>query len=201
MSGPWHVYAILGQDPGEVRLRGLGGAPVQAVRGGAVWALASERPEHGPSAADPLEHHRVIEGALERWPLLPARFAAPLGLEALVRRLERDAQAHLAALERVRGAREFAIRAELGGVTPGPRANAASGRAYLEARRAETTANARLLECCGWLCGRLAPFALEFAHRYPEPTLYRGAALVAEGQIEEFRRAFALALEALRAKK
>ena len=187
----WHLYAILGQDPGEVRLQGLGGAKVQAIRGGPLWALASERAEHGTNAADPLEHHRVIERALERWALLPARFAAPQSLDALLRRLEHDASTHLAALERVRDSREFSIRAEL----EPDHAGTASGSVRPEAAPAH--ANTRLAEFSQGLCEHLTPFALEFAHAYPEPSLYRGSVLVARGRLEAFWHAFAAALEAL----
>jgi hypothetical protein len=199
----WHVYAILGQDPGEVRLQGLGGGRVQAVRGGAVWALASERGS-AVTAADPIEHHRVIEGALEQWPLLPARFAAPVTLETLVQRLERDALIHIAALERVRDAREFAIRAELEDVPPTaatPPEAPTTGRAYLQSRRQELlaneTANAKLLAFSDQLCARLAPFALEFTHRYPQPGLYRGVALVPQAGLDAFGHAFAETLAAM----
>ena len=194
MIRTWHVYAILGHDPGEVRLQGLGGAKVQAIRGGPIWALASECAGGTPNASDPLEHHRVIERALERWPLLPARFAAPVALDSLIHRLEHDAQAHLVALERVRDSREFAIRAEVLEAmmpTATPRAMRYTESTVLE------KANTRLLEFSEQLANALAPFALEFSHRYPEPNLYRGAVLVARGRLEDFWHAFAATLAQL----
>ena len=67
----WHVYGILEQQPRDLKLEGLHGAPVHALGGPNVWALASEVTTGlnviPTNALDPIMHHKVIEAALEHW--------------------------------------------------------------------------------------------------------------------------------------
>jgi Gas vesicle synthesis protein GvpL/GvpF len=197
----WHVYGILGQQPRDLKLEGLHGAPVHVLGGPNVWALASEVTTGlnviPTNALDPIMHHKVIEAALERFDVLPARFTAPIEHRMLLNRLEADSAKHLSALARIRGSLEFGIRAQIdpglppvvGGLEQPVRS---SGRAYLESRREEFKAEqvARSeLECLARELEKALP-ALEWSHRFPEPGLYRGSALVPKAKLLDFRMAF-----------
>jgi Gas vesicle synthesis protein GvpL/GvpF len=193
----WHVYGILAQQPRDLKLEGLHGAPVLALGGPNVWVLASEVQVAPTNALDPIMHHKVIEAALEHWDVLPARFTAPIEHRLLLNRLEADSEKHLAALARVRGSLEFGIRAQIDPGLPAVQGGLeqpvrSSGRAYLESRREEFQAEqvARSeLECLARELEKALP-ALEWSHRYPEPGLYRGSALVPKAKLLNFRMDF-----------
>jgi Gas vesicle synthesis protein GvpL/GvpF len=193
----WHVYGILGQQPREVRLEGLHGAPVRVLGGPNVWALASEVQSLPTNALDPIMHHKVIEAALEQWDVLPARFMAPIEHRLLLNRLEANSQKHLLALARIRGSLEFGIRAQIDPGLPPVKGGLeqpirSSGRAYLESRREEFNAEQITrseLECLARELEKALP-ALEWLHRFPEPGVYRGSALVPKATLLNFRMAF-----------
>jgi hypothetical protein len=115
MSGEvLYVYAISDSSPDSVAT-GLHGAPLRAIECGSVQAIVSEHAVAPEPDEDLLwAHERVVEALMEGATILPMRFGSTVeGPEALVAMLEPRREAFLAALERVRGAVELSVRAEL----------------------------------------------------------------------------------------
>ena len=192
-----HVYAILNSKPSELELQSLGISNLRLIEASGLFALvsnASEQTEPTKLAIAALEHNAVIERALEFSSLLPARFTAPLEEHLILTQLKHNQAAYQTALDRVRNALEFALRAEVAAITPEPVANnTSSGRAYLESRRTqfnlEHQNRTKLEAIAASLEQQLGSLAREVLHRY-EPNLYRGCYLVCRDNTEVFKHAF-----------
>jgi hypothetical protein len=113
-GGVLYVYAVADSFSGGA-VRGLHGAPLRAVECGPVQAIVSEH----AVAPEPDEellwaHEQVVEQLMEGAAILPMRFgntvASPGELEAILARRQAE---FAASLERVRGAVELSVRAQL----------------------------------------------------------------------------------------
>jgi hypothetical protein len=184
-----YLYAIAEElaelPPGP----GIGGAPLgrRSVEG--LDLVVSELDGEPPEAAEEsvLAHARTVEGLLARsGALLPARFGRAFADEGA---LEEAVRARLPALRealvRVRGCVELGVRVVAEERPAAP--PAATGRAYMEARLAETEAAERLAR---ELHEPLAALARSSAHAVGKtPRLLLSAAyLVEPGEVEPFRR-------------
>ncbi|MDT0317833.1 GvpL/GvpF family gas vesicle protein [Streptomyces millisiae] len=153
----WYVYAVTrarGADSVREELRGLDGAPVHALRDGALAAVASPV-RAADFAEEPLRahledlgwlertargHQRVVDGLLSTGCVLPMRLATVCRDPAGVRRLLTGNRAGLeAAIERLDGCAEWGVKmyAEPSCATPSDSAATnppASGRDYLRRR-------------------------------------------------------------------
>jgi hypothetical protein len=116
MSGSvLYVYALTGSFSGSLRAAGLHGAPLRAIAGGPLEAIYSEH----AVAPEPDEkllwaHEQVVEDLMESSNILPMRFGSTVeNREALAALLRERREEFMAALERVRGAVELSVRAQL----------------------------------------------------------------------------------------
>src|SRR4051794_3956519 len=109
------VYAICEWDGLRLPdLRGLGGAPVEAIVAGPLLAFAGEvEGVEGALTVDALTaHERVVEALMDERAVLPMRFGTTFAARgALVSALAVRREPMLDALERVRGRVELAVRA------------------------------------------------------------------------------------------
>jgi hypothetical protein len=192
-----HLYAILDSKPSIQDLNTLGISSLRLVEASGLYALVSTaNPQTEPTelAIAALEHNAVIEKALTFCSLLPARFTAPLEENVVVNKLSGNLEAYQTALEGVRNALEFALRAEVpaGKLEPVTSDNS-SGRAYLESRRKqfnqEHENRSKLEAIAASLELRLGSLAIKVLHRY-EPNVYRGSYLVKRANLEVFKNAF-----------
>jgi gas vesicle protein GvpL/GvpF len=114
-GGVLYVYAIADSSfPGTVAT-GLHGAPLLALECGPVKALVSEHAVAPEPGEDLLwVHERVVEESMEATTILPMRFGSTVDRpEALLAMLEQRRNEFVASLERVRGAVELSVRAQL----------------------------------------------------------------------------------------
>ena len=174
------VYAIGDRPEAPPRGTGLGDAPLEGVREGALVAVVS-RHDAAPGAVEDLwAHERVVEAAMEDRAVLPARFGTTLEDDAALRAVLAERQDEfLAALARVRGRLEVGIRA----VQPAeaPRAPAATGREYLEGRLRDDRSAQALHET-------LTGLAVEAARRPSRPgEVLRAAYLIEAPALAGFR--------------
>jgi Gas vesicle synthesis protein GvpL/GvpF len=170
------LYAVCEQPerplPG---VSGLAGAPVEGIAEGPLLAVASrfERLPDEPAVDSLWAHERVVEAVQAQRAVLPVRFGTREPDEAGVRAgLASRREPLLAALERVRGRVELAVRATA------PARRPRDGREYLRRRRGA----AELHES-------LASLAVA-ARRRPEHgpgELLRASYLVEEPQLASFR--------------
>ena len=197
-----HVYAILDSKPSNQDLNTLGISSLRIVEASGLYALVSTaNPQTEPTelAIAALEHNGVIEKALTFCSLLPARFTAPLEENVVVKKLSGNLEAYKTALEGVRNALEFALRAEVPAEKlEAVRSDTSSGRAYLESRRAqfkqEHQTRSKLEAIAASFELRLGSFALEVLHCF-EPNVYRGSYLVRRDNLEVFKNAFQSSLK------
>ncbi|HMC49057.1 MAG TPA: GvpL/GvpF family gas vesicle protein [Solirubrobacterales bacterium] len=113
-GGVLYVYAITDSFPGTVAT-GLHGATLRAFDSGPVRAIASEHAVVPEPDEDQLwAHERVIEDLMKASTILPMRFGSTVErAEALAAMLEQRQEEFIASLERVRGAVELSVRAQL----------------------------------------------------------------------------------------
>jgi len=138
MSGVLYVYAIT-DSLAQPRGTGLGEAPLQRIESRPLAGIASEHavpPELDEKVL--WEHEQVVENLMSMGAILPLRFGSSVEhAEALIAMLAERREEFLAALERVRGAVEISVRAEVSvAPTEAPPPRPQSGTAYL-LRRAE----------------------------------------------------------------
>jgi hypothetical protein len=118
MSEVLYVYAVTDSFPGSVAT-GLQDAPLRAIECGPVQAVVSEhaappKPNEGLLWA----HEQIVEELMEESTILPMRLGSTVeGTEALIPMLERRREEFIASLNRVRGAVELSVRAQLPSVT------------------------------------------------------------------------------------
>lgn len=114
-GGVPYVYGVTDAFRHSLAVAGLHGMPLRVVASGSVMAIYSEH-AHAPEPDEDLlwAHERVVEELMEGATILPMRFGSTVaGPEALVATLERRQEEFVAALERVRGAVELSVRAQL----------------------------------------------------------------------------------------
>lgn len=127
---------------------------MQSVEEGAIGAWFSEAPSGSPSpeVVALRAHDSVVRTALRSATPLPVRFGTVYASEAALRASLRERESELrAALEKVNGRVEMGLRVEWKASEPAPSSTGAegpvaSGRGYLERRRAEIEVQAALLE-------------------------------------------------------
>jgi Gas vesicle synthesis protein GvpL/GvpF len=163
-----YVYAIT-ESPPPPSARGLHGTPLRAVGEGPPFAIVSEHPDLPIEAAedDLWAHERVVEELMEGGALLPMRLGSTAADDEELLRILRERGAEFqAALERVRGAVELAVRARLrhaagagapvGAASEGPGAGTAYLLERLEGERDAADAVARIHEPLAALARRSA---------------------------------------------
>lgn len=114
-GGVLYVYAVTGSFPDLLGVAGLRGAPLRAVASGLVAAIYSEH-EIAPEPDEELlwSHEQIVEELMEGSTILPMRFGSTVeGPEALADWLAGGREEFSVSLERVRGAVELSVRAQL----------------------------------------------------------------------------------------
>jgi hypothetical protein len=131
-----YLYAITESGGEAPDCPGLGDAPLGLLHAGEVAGLYS-RHEAGDFAPEPdalWRHDQVVEAAMSRGAVLPARFGTTFtDTSALATALERGQAALRRQLERVRGCVELAVRVSLPPLAPHAPAD---GRNYLHVKLA-----------------------------------------------------------------
>lgn len=114
-GGLLYVYAITDSSFPGTAASGLQGAPLRALESGQLQALVSEHAAAPEPGEDLLwVHERVVEELMKGATILPMRFGSTVeGPEALFAMLEQRHDEFIASLERVRGAVELSVRAQL----------------------------------------------------------------------------------------
>ena len=114
MSGVLYVYAIT-DSLAAPSVIGLHGSPLRRIKSGQLAALISEH----PMAPEPDEevlwaHEQAVEDLMSRATILPLRFGSSVERAGdLIAMLADRREEFTDALERVRGAVELSVRAEL----------------------------------------------------------------------------------------
>ena len=202
-----HLYAISSAASLEplagLALVGIGGTPVRVIEFAALTALVSDAAGDGSLASsDALVHHAVIERAMGTAHLLPARHSAPLALEVLSAHLMEHRAEYEALLKHIGDAREFGVRVELEPLPESINTPRDSGTAYLQARRAQFTANAarqsELEVIAEAVEARLISVTVEAKRSYPSADVYRGSFLVRGADLEAAQRLGAAVVRDLR---
>ena len=186
-AGVLHVYAIT-DSPVEPAVAGLRGAPLRRIESGGLAAVASEHAIAPELDEEVLwAHEQVVEELMSSATILPLRFGSSVErAEALVAMMEERREEFRDALERVRGAVELSVRAELPAAPaeearPRPR----SGTAYLQ-QRAERERRER--DVAEQVHGPLAALARRSVPpaAAPDPGRFKAAYLVEEGDVGAF---------------
>jgi hypothetical protein len=189
-----HVYAIT-DSPARPAARpaapGLYGAPLRWVESGPLAAVVSEH-ELAPEPEEDVlwAHEQVVEELMAAATLLPLRFGSRVaGEEKLTALLAERREEFLAALERVRGAVEVAVRAELpvpeAAAAPPRPAAAGSGTAYLLERARQERRGREAVELVHQPLARLARRSA-LRSGPSDPRHFKAAYLVDEGALEAF---------------
>jgi len=142
-----HIYAIAEGLDGLPEVEGIQGAPPERFRCNGFDLVVSEQgAEVEPTEQAVLAHARVVEALLPlAEALLPARFGVAYEDEAALEEAVQERAAKLSeSLARVRGHVELGVRI-IGEERPESEPPA-TGRAYLEARAAETRLGSELHE-------------------------------------------------------
>lgn len=195
-GGVLYVYAIVDSFTGSVAT-GLHGAPLRAIECGSVQAIVSEH-EVAPEPDEDLlwAHEQVVEELMEGATILPMRFGSTVEEpEALVAMLEPRREAFLAALERVRGAVELSVRAELPSDTepigadpvdaePGLMRHFGPGTSYLLERARDQRRSEDAAELIHRPLAALARRSKQKAGS--DPHAFKSAYLVEEDAVESF---------------
>lgn len=182
-----YVYAIT-DSHADPKVAGLHGAPLRRIESGGLAGLVSEHAVAPELDEEVLwAHEQVVEELMSLATILPLRFGSSVErAEALITMMEERREEFLESLERVRGAVEISVRAELPAPPaeePAPRPR--SGTAYMlqraERERRERDAVelvhrplAALARCCK------PPVSPR------NPRQFKAAYLVEETGVEEF---------------
>jgi hypothetical protein len=200
-----YVYAITEREAEVPEVPGFEGAPLRAVRTGAVAAIVSDLDELvQPSERTLWEHESVVEELMVGSALLPMRFGSTLADEEAVTAMLRAREELLVrGLVRVRGAVELGVRAlwesddepatdeptavGAGGAKAEPAASGA-GTTYLMRRLGRSRRSDALAEQIHTPLDRLARAGTHRVLSVPR-LLLTAAYLVDEDRIEDFRAA------------
>jgi hypothetical protein len=131
-----HVYAIT-DSPAGPPVAGLGGAPLRRIESGQLAGVVSEHAVPPELDEEVLwAHEQVVEDLMSLATILPLRFGSRVErAETLIEMMAERREEFLEALERVRGAVEISVRAELPAPrTADPPKRPQSGTAYLRQR-------------------------------------------------------------------
>jgi len=182
-----YVYAIT-DSRAEPQLAGLHGAPLQRIEGGKLAALVSEHPVAPELDEEVLwEHEQVVEELMSLATILPLRFGSSVErAEALVAMMAERREEFVESLDRVRGAVELSVRAEL----PAPRAEdppprPRSGTDYLMQRAARERREREAVELVHRPLSALARCSMPPVTPR-DPRQFKAAYLVEETGVEEF---------------
>jgi hypothetical protein len=192
-GGVLYVYAITDSSlPGSDDVTGLQGAPLLALECGPVKALVSEHAVAPEPGEDLLwVHERVVEELMEGATILPMRFGSTVDTpEALLTMLEQRRDEFVASLERVRGAVELSVRAQLPSVAAPVDAESrltrhfGPGTTYLLERARHQRSSEDAAELIHRPLAALARRSLQKAGG--DPHGFKAAYLVDEGAVEAF---------------
>lgn len=182
-----HVYAIT-DSPVDLEATGLRGAPLWRIESGELAGVASEHAVAPELDEEVLwAHEQVVEELMSIGTILPLRFGSMVErAETLIAMLAERRKEFLEALERVRGAVEISVRAELPAPeVEEPSSRPSSGTAYLmeraEQERRERNAAELVHRPLVALARRCVPPA-----GTRDPRRFKAAYLVEEGQVEAF---------------
>lgn len=187
MSGVLYAYAIT-DSTARPAATGLDGAPLRWIESGELVAVASEHAVAPELDEEMLwEHEQVVEDLMSGATILPLRFGSSVErAETLVATMAERQEEFLAALERVRGAVEISVRAEVS-VSPAedPPPRPSTGTAYLlqraEDERRERDAAERVHRPLAALArGCVPPSSTR------DPRQFKAAYLVEESGVEAF---------------
>lgn len=187
MSGVLYVYAIT-DSLATPSATGLHGAPLRRIKSGELAGLVSAH----PMAPEPDEevlwaHEQIVEDLMSSATILPLRFGSSVErAEDLIAMLAERREEFMDALERVRGAVELSVRAELPQAPaedPVPRPH--SGTAYLMERAEQERRGKRAVELVHQPLAALArdsvpPVSTHDSHQF------KAAYLVDAGRVEQF---------------
>ena len=190
-GGVLYVYAVVDSFPGSV-VAGLHAAPLRAIECGSVQVIVSEHAVAPEPDEDLLwVYEQVVEGLMEDATVLPMRFGSTVeGPEALVAVLERRQEEFVAALERVRGAVELSVRAELPSVAeavdaePRLMQHAGPGTSYLLERARDQRRSEDAVELIHRPLTALAKRSKRKTSG--DPNAFKAAYLVEEEAVESF---------------
>jgi hypothetical protein len=191
-GGVLYVYAITDSFPGTVAT-GLHGATLRAIECGPVRAVVSEHAVAPEPDVDQLwAHERVIEDLMKASTILPMRFGSTVDRdEALTAMLEQREEEFIASLERVRGAVELSVRAQLPAVAEPVEAESRLGRhfgpgaTYLLERAHRRRRSEDAAELIHRPLAALARRSMQKAGS-GDPHGFKAAYLVDEGAVETF---------------
>jgi Gas vesicle synthesis protein GvpL/GvpF len=182
-----YVYAIT-DSPDEPQLPGLHGAPLQRVESDELAALGSEHPVAPELDEETLwEHEQVVEELMSVATILPLRFGSSVErAKALIAMIAERREEFLRSLDRVRGAVELSVRAELPAAraedpSPPPR----SGTAYLMQRAERERREREAVELVHRPLAALARCSMPPVSPR-DPRQFKAAYLVEETGVEEF---------------
>lgn len=134
------IYALASRHAGRIRVRGVMGEPLQAIRIGRIDAIVGRvRAIPGPTDSNLRRYSRVMSALWRRTPaLLPARFGTSArdlaDLHVMVRSREHAVRRRLGA---VRNRAQMTVRLISKGEPPPTRERNQSGTQYLRARQRE----------------------------------------------------------------
>jgi gas vesicle protein GvpL/GvpF len=181
-----HVYAITDSSV-DPTVAGLDGAPLRRIESGQLAGLVSEHAVAPELDEEVLwAHEQVVEELMSLATILPLRFGSRVErAETLIETMAERREEFLAALERVRGAVEISVRAELPALrTDDPPRRPQSGTAYLRQRaereRRERDAAELVHRPLATLARRCAPA------RARDPRQFKAAYLVEQAGMEAF---------------
>jgi hypothetical protein len=183
-----YVYAItdsLAAPSGN----GLHGAPLRRIKSGELAGLVSEH----PVAPEPDEevlwaHEQIVEDLMSSATILPLRFGSSVERsEDLIAMLAERREEFMDALERVRGAVELSVRAELPVVSPaeGSSPRPRSGTAYLMERAEQERRGRSAVELVHRPLAALARHSVAPVGTH-DPHQFKAAYLVDAERVEDF---------------
>jgi Gas vesicle synthesis protein GvpL/GvpF len=189
VSGVLYVYAIT-DSLAAPSATGLHGAPLRRIKSGQLAALASEH----PTAPEPDEevlwaHEQVVEDLMSFATILPLRFGSSVErADDLIAMLAERREEFVDALDRVRGAVELSVRAELPASRPEalpsrPR----SGTAYLMERAEQERRGRSAVELVHRPLAALARSSVPPAGTR-DPHRFKAAYLVDAERVDDFGR-------------
>jgi Gas vesicle synthesis protein GvpL/GvpF len=193
-GGVLYVYAIADSAfPGAVAT-GLHGAPLRALECGPVQALVSEHAVAPEPGEDLLwVHERVVEELMEGATILPMRFGSTVDRpKALLAMLEQRRDEFMASLERVRGAVELSVRAQLPSVAEPVDAESrltrhfGPGTTYLLERARHQRRSEGAAELIHRPLAALARRSMQKKAGSGDPHAFKAAYLVDDGAVEGF---------------
>jgi hypothetical protein len=188
-----YLYAICAEQVSAPEGPGLDDAPLRVVSAAGLSAVVSDAPDMTGAPSESLlwAHERVVERLMSEHDVLPARFGSVLADDAAVAgMLEARHSEWLAALRRVAGARELAVRAAWEPeVTDdlAPTADRGDGAEYLMSRVAAQRRSRDLAERIDETLGAVSRESRVRGGAVSASMPVRAAYLVDRERVDEFR--------------